>query len=367
MIRVAITEAHGVAHEASQFGPAGVEYSFIQPSGVPRFVRSPIKGYLRTFNAPNHDLIEAVIMPIVTRSRWIYSIANFQEAAAFSFLGAPIPRFARIRYIRQLLLRENCRKVILWSKAGLATLGSYAGLPQNDRLFQRTEVVYPAIRRVPDHLLASHEGPVTMLFSGDFFRKGGVNVVDAFEQVRRLHSEVRLLVCCDERIDFNTPNAELRAEYLRKLRDTPGIEVLGRLPRERLMTEVLPKTHIYLLPTYNETFGMAILEAMSYGIPVIATHHFAIPEMLSHDVTGLLIDVSAFDLESMFRGYVVNDLPAEFRASVTDQLVRRICELVESPEKRRRLGAAAIATARSKFSFDTRNARMLAIYQEALS
>jgi len=366
-IRVGLTEAHGMASEASQYGPAGVDYSFLTPLGPSRFVRSPIKGYLRRFEAAEHDLIEAVLSPVVTHSRWIYSCANFQESTAFNVLGCPVPRSLRVAYIKHLLSQDNCRKVMFWSEAGRRTLQSYGGIDPGDRLLEKVAVVYPAIRAVPDNLVRfTKDGTASLLFSGDFFRKGGVNVVDAFERAQRRYPSITLRLCCDEGIDFNTGNAALRAEYLDKIRRNKGIELLGRIPRERLILDILPGTDIYLLPTYAEAFGVAILEAMAFGIPVVATNEFAIPEMIEDGKTGLLVDTSRFDCARLFRGYVVDDIPRDFRDHVTNRLFEHLSRLIESVELRRTLGVAGMQVARTKFSFETRNARMREIYREAL-
>jgi glycosyltransferase involved in cell wall biosynthesis len=153
---------------------------------------------------------------------------------------------------------------------------------------------------------------------------------------------------------------------LAKIAANPGIQSLGRINRDELIQRVLPATDVYLLPTYAETFGMSVLEAMAAGIPVVATDIFAIPEMLEHGVSGLLIETSRWDCGSLFRGYVVNQIPADFRAHMTETLTHHLRQLVESPELRHRLGMNALAVARSKFSFETRNAKMLRIYQDAI-
>jgi glycosyltransferase involved in cell wall biosynthesis len=271
-----------------------------------------------------------------------------------------------VAYIRRLLLKPNCRKVVFWSRAAAATLHSYGGLDTADPLVAKSTVVYPAVRRVADELVRFSDHGTSFLFSGDFFRKGGVNVVDAFTEARRLHPSITLTVCCDLMIDFNTPNAALRAEYLGKLTQTEGIVMRGRVSRDELFQEILPRTDVYLLPTYAETFGMSVLEAMAFGVPVIATDHFAIPEMLEHEVSGLLIRTAGYNLDKMFRGYVVNDLPHDFRRHVTSRLLAAMCQLIESPELRRRLGIAAIDAARRTFSFEERNLRMMEIYQRAI-
>jgi glycosyltransferase involved in cell wall biosynthesis len=120
------------------------------------------------------------------------------------------------------------------------------------------------------------------------------------------------------------------------------------------------------MPSYIEVFGFALLEAMALGIPSISTNHFAIPEMVEHDVSALLVDTSSFDCETLFRGYVVRQIPDSFREHVTDQVFRYLCRLIESSRLRQRLGQAAQQVARTKFSFDARNAAMLNVYQEAL-
>jgi glycosyltransferase involved in cell wall biosynthesis len=53
----------------------------------------------------------------------------------------------------------------------------------------------------------------------------------------------------------------------------------------------LDEAHIFLLPTAYENEGqpVAIIEAMAYGCPVVSTDFRAIPELVDHGVTGLLV------------------------------------------------------------------------------
>ena len=366
-IRVGITEWHGVAHELAQFPPEGVSYSPIaaEKSRRIRLVRSQIKGYLRTFEAKDHDLIEAILSPIRTRSPWVYSIANFQEATAFSFLGVPLPRAARVAYLERLLTAKNFRKLIFWSVAGQKSLRDY-GFVTNPEIVAKTTVVYPAIRRVPDSKLRRYtDSPLQLLFGGDFFRKGGAHVVDAFQRARKSHSHIMLRLCCDPDLDFNTKNPELRNRYLRRIRETPNI-IIGRVSRAEMIEQILPATDIYLLPTYIEAFGYAILEAMAFGIPTIATNYFAIPELIGDQEDGLLIDTKPFSCERMFAGYRVDSIPASFHEYMTEGVYTRLKVLIESPERRASIGRSALNSARGRFSFTERNRRMSAIYSDAL-
>ncbi|RQW86055.1 MAG: glycosyltransferase [Geobacter sp.] len=361
-LRVGLTEQHGMVVEYSKFPPSGVEYSFLKPTALTnRIIKSPIKGYFRPYETKEHDLIETILSPVFTKNNWIYSLANFQEATAFNLLGLPLPRVIRIAYMKRLLLKDNFKKLIFWSQAGKETLRTYGGI-QDSRILNKVEVVYPAIREVPDDLVKFNGQNLQVLFSGDFFRKGGVNVIDAFERAQRIYPTIKLRLCCDEKIDFNTQDATLKEEYLRKIRANAGI-LLGRVPRDELIRDILPGTDIYLLPTYAEAFGFAILEAMAYGIPVISTNHFAIPEMIEHGVSGFLIDTNRFDCEKLFKGYVVNKIPETFRNYVTEMLFKFLCQLIESAELRMKMGSNGVRVARSKFSIELRNNKMLEIYK----
>ncbi len=365
-IRVGLTERHGMADEARRLPPPGVSYSFLEPvtHRPVWWMRSPIKGYLRHFESTDHDLLEAVLTPIVTSLPWVYSVENLQAPATFNFLGLPLPRSLRLHYLEQLFLQPNLKKLVVWSQAGLETFTSY-GKITDERILNKLTMVYPAVRRMSDDQIRFKDGPLQLLFSGDFFRKGGANVIDAFERAQKLYPDIRLIVCCDERIDFNTADADLRARYLERIRRNPGI-TFGRVKREEMLTRILPDTDIFLLPTYADTFGFAALEAMSFGIPVITSNCFALPEMIDHGVSGFLIDLNKFGGDSLFGGYVVNKLPDNFREYMSEEVYRHLVALIESRDLRESVGLAGLHLARTKFSIENRNAQMSEIYSQAL-
>jgi glycosyltransferase involved in cell wall biosynthesis len=366
-IRVGLTELHGQAAEIRQFAAASVEYRVLERTNPSfRWVRSPIKGFLSRFADGDVDLIEAQLTPILTDRPWICTLAALPQATAFSLLNVPLPRSLRVAYIRRLLMRDNCKRLVFMSEAGRQTLHSYGGIAPDDRLLGKVSVIYPAVREVPNALIRYEDRPIRLLFSGDFFRKGGMNTVDAFARAQQRHPGITLTLCCSDTIDFNTPNAELRKTYLAKIAANPAIELRGRIKREEFLQQMLPACDVYMIPTYAEAFGMAVLEAMAYGRPIVATNVFAIPEMLTHETSGLLVDVSRFDTEALFRGYVVDQVPREFGDLMTDRVFHYVCRLAESRDLRMRLGTAALATARSTFSFARRNREIGALYREAI-
>jgi glycosyltransferase involved in cell wall biosynthesis len=62
----------------------------------------------------------------------------------------------------------------------------------------------------------------------------------------------------------------------------------GFVPPHELV-ELIAKTTVFALPTLREPFGLAFLDAMACGVPCIGTAVEAVPEVIDHQVTGLLV------------------------------------------------------------------------------
>lgn len=99
------------------------------------------------------------------------------------------------------------------------------------------------------------------------------------------------------------------------------VVMLGKLKNP---TEVLAISDLFLLPSESESFGLAALEAMAAGIPVISTNTGGIPEVNRHGVSGMMSDVG--DVEDMAKNslYVLqND---KRLAKFSDQARKRAME-----------------------------------------
>jgi glycosyltransferase involved in cell wall biosynthesis len=66
-----------------------------------------------------------------------------------------------------------------------------------------------------------------------------------------------------------------------------SVVLLGDLTRERLAEEYVNAT-VFCLPSVQEGFGIAFLEAMAAELPVVACRVAAVPEVVRDGVTGLL-------------------------------------------------------------------------------
>lgn len=365
MIDVGITEYHGIAQEYTKYPPKGIRYSPVESSGryTKYIFQSHAKGVYNYVNSKKHDIIEAPIFPVITKQPLVYTPALFASAGTFNFFGIPTPRIIKMLFVREYLKRSNVKAILFKSNYGLETIKTYGGI-SDPEILSKCNVVHPAIRRVDDSLINFEKrGVIKILFVGEFIGKGGANVVDAFERINREYPETKLVLCSND--NFQTTNKTLKDEYLRKINRNKNIE-MNYYPRDILMEEVYPDADIYVCPTYREAWGFSIQEAMAFGRPIITSNVCAIPEMIEDGFSGITLDIKDTDYIKNYRGFLVNEIPSDFKENLTHDLYLALRRLIEDYELRRELGENALAISREKFSIETRNTVMKEIYLAAL-
>jgi L-malate glycosyltransferase len=93
---------------------------------------------------------------------------------------------------------------------------------------------------------------------------------------------------------------------------------------------LLAALDVYVSASHTESFGLAIVEAMALGLPVVATETEGAQEIINRDDIGVLVRVG--DSEAM---------------------ANALLRLLEDAHARKRTGALARATARTRFSLAT--------------
>ena len=91
------------------------------------------------------------------------------------------------------------------------------------------------------------------------------------------------------------PEGDRRADYGRRVLEI--CEVLGNhcyhagVVNPANMHQYYPLADLVVVPSeFEEPFGMVAIEAMSCGTPVLATRRGGLPEIITNDVTGFLLD-----------------------------------------------------------------------------
>jgi L-malate glycosyltransferase len=159
------------------------------------------------------------------------------------------------------------------------------------------------------------------------------DVVRVFARIRRaMPATLMMIGDGPERVDAESEARELAV--------SPDIRFLGRLDS---VASLLQASDLFILPSQTESFGLAALEAMACGAPVVATRAGGLPEVIDDDLNGILEPVGS-----------------------VEAMGRRAVELLRDPERHATMRAAAIAKAQ-EFSADRIVPRYEAYYEEVLA
>lgn len=93
--------------------------------------------------------------------------------------------------------------------------------------------------------------------------KGYLDLIDIFKIVNKKYPEYKLILVGDGKEKENIKNKIKEYDLEEK------VILLGFLPKEEL-NEIYKKSKIYLMTSFEESFGLVVAEAQSFKIPVIA-------------------------------------------------------------------------------------------------
>src|SRR4029079_2588953 len=139
-------------------------------------------------------------------------------------------------------------------------------------------------------------------------------VIDLFDRIRA-EVPARLLLVAD---GPDLPIAQRRA---RTLKIENLVHAIGA---QEEVVPLLSIADLFLLPSAQESFGLAALEAMACEVPVIASEVGGLPEVIEHGVTGFLHPLDDEDGMVAIAVALLKD-PARHRA-VAQAACRRVRE-----------------------------------------
>lgn len=127
-----------------------------------------------------------------------------------------------------------------------------------------TDLFTPGSRRT------NSPGPLRVFFSGNLTRRKGAHWLPGI--AKRLNNNIKIFYTqglgTGKRKPFNSSN----------------LQPIGSIPWDH-MAGLYPQMDVLLMPTVREGFSLSILEAMSCGLPVVASNCSSLPEQI-HDSKG---------------------------------------------------------------------------------
>ncbi|MDE6266956.1 MAG: glycosyltransferase family 4 protein [Muribaculaceae bacterium] len=200
----------------------------------------------------------------------------------------------------------------------------------------RVAALYNAVATFPENPYDPDRKEVLLLGRlGE--RKGVYLLLDAIKALDdELPEDIRFNLCGDGEVD-------LVRQRVGEMGISHRIGHIGWTAGE-LKEQILSRTVLNVLPSYNEGLPMTILETMARGIPNISTRVASIPEVIEDGVTGLLIE------------------PGN-----TPQLTDALRRMLTDRHLRQQLSENSFSLINSRFSLTHTVDRLQAIYDEVCS
>ena len=129
---------------------------------------------------------------------------------------------------------------------------------------------------------------VAPLFVGQWLPMKGTHVlVEAFTRLRLIHPDLQL--CCAGTL---ASNENVRGSFPVDVRDS--ITVHSRVTEQKLL-ELHRNADIFGFPTLSEGFSLALIEAMTSGLPIVTTPVGGAPDILIDGKSALFVSTSDVD------------------------------------------------------------------------
>lgn len=215
------------------------------------------------------------------------------HSADFHVFYSNLPQIIKIGL--SWIFCKSTRFIVLsdsWKKFYIENLG----LKPEQVIVLPNPVKFP--REIPQRI---NSQKVNFLFLGRIGeRKGAFDLIAAFAAIPlELKQNSQLIMAGDGEIKKAMDTVE-------KLNLSQYITILDWV-NEQQRDELLAKADVFVLPSYNEGLPMALLESMSWGLPVITTPVGGIPEVVINNQNGLLVKPGAIlDLSTAMQSLIKN-------------------------------------------------------------
>ncbi len=188
----------------------------------------------------------------------------------------------------------------------------------SDYLFNKLSVKIKAKSRVINNFYSKE---IAVFLNLDYPKSNYIiTVCNGFGKLKNIDTALRAFALLKKQV----PNMEYHlvgdgmepsgpAHQFAKENDlSSGIKFFGKLPYKEVITKI-QKARILLNPSKEESFGMAVLEAMIVGTPVIGGANSGnIPPLLNHGDSGELCDInSSKDISRSILAILQNNQYAE--------------------------------------------------------
>ncbi len=206
--------------------------------------------------------------------RWV---ADMESAKVF-FKSYPLMENPdSIMAAQERLETGDCVALLPLTNAAKKTLEKFLNLK---RFY--VKVIYPTFYTGVKTIFSEKRDLIVFVggsyLNKSFEAKGGREVFLAWLALYKTYPDYKLLMIT------NPPQ-----DYLKIAKDVSNLQIVNFMSREKLLSEVYPRSKIIILPSMMDTVGYSVIEAMNYGVVPIVSDHFAFPEIVGD--SGFIVKV----------------------------------------------------------------------------
>lgn len=189
------------------------------------------------------------------------------------------------------------------------------------------------------HCNNKNDDTFRMLYVGKIEERRNVYfLVEIFRKLKEKYKNIELIIVGDGTKDYK----EKFLEGIKQELDSGSITYKEKLKQEEL-PEIYAVSDIFLFTSSYDIFGMVLLEAMFYALPVVSTVNGGSSMLIENDVNG----------------YVLTDFEL-------DHWIQKIEMLIQNKDKREMLGKAAKETIINGYTWERMAEKFEKVYQEAI-
>lgn len=223
-----------------------------------------------------------------------------------------------------------CRRIVVPSQA------SRAELP---RMSLPVDVLPNTVATVAGQRVAPEGTPTVVTVARLHPDKGIETLLRAAASLQERGVDIRLVV-----VGGPQPGYESYAQQLEALGRSLGLRAISFTGPSDDPSEHVARATVYVQPSRYETFGLATLEAMAMGVPVVVSATGGLVDLVRAEVTGLVV-------------------PPDDPVALADAVVR----LLRDPALGARLGAAARAAAQRDYGEQRYQQKALEVLTAAMA
>lgn len=309
-------------------------------------IKHLIKKVLRFFSGlPNehltrtdkeYDLIHGAHCLSLNKKPWVCDIEYVNQFWASGHIGNK-------NKISKILNKNQCKKILAWTQWTADGI-----LKEFPEIRDKIETIYPGIPIQEFNKKKSNR--ITLLFSSRrFLFKGGLHALEVIDRLTKKYKNVYGIIVSDI-------SEDIKSKY--SINDK--IEFFNFMPQEKLFKEIYPKADIFVYPSYTDTFGFGLTEAMSFGLPIVTVGGHSRREIVTENKTGFVLDEP-----KDFNVSYLNNL--EDYKDIIRELEHKTETLIKDEKLRKIISENCLKEiSNGKFSIKTRNEKLKRIYEDAI-